>query len=198
MNDTDLAEKKDGGGSAAVVVVVSELEDDDVRRTCKVREVDPAANLVAGFEGKVDPREATQVRRKIDLYLMPAMMGECEIPDASGRAARWGREASGMIALPLPLPFTPSPPLPLTRKRSVLCHTVLYFVQFADKTTLGAAANLGIIADTHMSKTQYNALGSIFYASVPQSFKRKRRGEKTVRNIQPGRQKAKDGRDLWN
>ena len=30
----------------------------------------------------------------------------------------------------------------------------------------GAAANLGIMADTHMTKTEYNALGTVFYASV--------------------------------
>ncbi|RSH82830.1 hypothetical protein EHS25_005820 [Saitozyma podzolica] len=39
----------------------------------------------------------------------------------------------------------------------------LYFVQFTDKTTLGSSSILGIKTDTHLTATEYNWLGTIFY-----------------------------------
>ncbi|KAI5900471.1 MFS general substrate transporter [Schizophyllum commune H4-8] len=42
---------------------------------------------------------------------------------------------------------------------------VLYWVQFMDKTTLGSSAILGIREDAHLSTSQYNWLGTIFYLS---------------------------------
>ncbi|KAH7928023.1 MFS general substrate transporter [Leucogyrophana mollusca] len=41
----------------------------------------------------------------------------------------------------------------------------LYWIQFMDKTTLGSAAILGIEQDAHLSTSQYNWLGTIFYLS---------------------------------
>ncbi|KZT03213.1 MFS general substrate transporter [Laetiporus sulphureus 93-53] len=42
---------------------------------------------------------------------------------------------------------------------------VLYWVQFMDKTTLGSAAILGIKTDAHLTTSEYNWLGTIFYLS---------------------------------
>ncbi|EIW74735.1 MFS general substrate transporter [Coniophora puteana RWD-64-598 SS2] len=42
---------------------------------------------------------------------------------------------------------------------------MLYWVQFMDKTTLGSSAILGIEQDTHLSTTEYNWLGTVFYLS---------------------------------
>ncbi|EIN07050.1 MFS general substrate transporter [Punctularia strigosozonata HHB-11173 SS5] len=42
---------------------------------------------------------------------------------------------------------------------------VLYLIQYADKTTLGQAAVLGIIKDAHLNQNQFNWLGTIFYLS---------------------------------
>ncbi|CAA7262313.1 unnamed protein product [Cyclocybe aegerita] len=42
---------------------------------------------------------------------------------------------------------------------------ILYWIQFMDKTTLGAAAILGIREATHLTTNQYNWLGTIFYLS---------------------------------
>ncbi|KAK7684372.1 hypothetical protein QCA50_012319 [Cerrena zonata] len=42
---------------------------------------------------------------------------------------------------------------------------ILYWVQFMDKTTLGASAILGIRESTHLTTNQYNWLGTIFYLS---------------------------------
>ncbi|TRM58593.1 major facilitator superfamily domain-containing protein [Schizophyllum amplum] len=42
---------------------------------------------------------------------------------------------------------------------------VLYWVQFMDKTTLGNSAILGIREDAHLTTSQYNWLGTIFYLS---------------------------------
>ncbi|KAK8845605.1 hypothetical protein IAR55_006321 [Kwoniella newhampshirensis] len=39
----------------------------------------------------------------------------------------------------------------------------LYFVQFTDKTTLGSSSILGIRKDTHLTQSEYNWLGTIFY-----------------------------------
>jgi MFS transporter, ACS family, allantoate permease len=36
-------------------------------------------------------------------------------------------------------------------------------IQYADKTTLGNAAVLGIIKDAHLTQNQFNWLGTIFY-----------------------------------
>ncbi|KAG9308683.1 MFS general substrate transporter [Chiua virens] len=41
----------------------------------------------------------------------------------------------------------------------------LYWIQFMDKTTLGSAAILGIDQGAHLSTSQYNWLGTIFYIS---------------------------------
>lgn len=40
---------------------------------------------------------------------------------------------------------------------------ILYFVQFTDKTTLGASSIMGIKHDNNLSQAQYNWLGTIFY-----------------------------------
>ncbi|KAJ9119805.1 hypothetical protein QFC24_005518 [Naganishia onofrii] len=40
---------------------------------------------------------------------------------------------------------------------------VLYMMQFVDKTTLGSSSILGIKTDTHLTTTEYNLLGSLFY-----------------------------------
>ncbi|KAK2466721.1 hypothetical protein APHAL10511_000979 [Amanita phalloides] len=40
---------------------------------------------------------------------------------------------------------------------------IMYLMTFADKTTLGQAAVLGIIEDAHLSRNQYNWLGTIFF-----------------------------------
>ncbi|RDW74873.1 membrane transporter-1 [Coleophoma cylindrospora] len=40
---------------------------------------------------------------------------------------------------------------------------ILYFVQFTDKTTLGSSSILGIKTDNHLSASEYNWLGTIFY-----------------------------------
>ncbi|KAF7311475.1 hypothetical protein MKEN_01049800 [Mycena kentingensis (nom. inval.)] len=42
---------------------------------------------------------------------------------------------------------------------------VMYLMTFADKTTLGQAAVLGIIPGAHLNQNQFNWLGSIFYFS---------------------------------
>jgi len=42
---------------------------------------------------------------------------------------------------------------------------VLYFVQFTDKTTLGSSSILGIKVDNHLTASEYNWLGTIFYLS---------------------------------
>lgn len=42
---------------------------------------------------------------------------------------------------------------------------LLYFIQFADKTSLGNSAILGLRADNHLSASQYNLLGTGFYLS---------------------------------
>ncbi|KAG0692259.1 MFS general substrate transporter [Suillus ampliporus] len=42
---------------------------------------------------------------------------------------------------------------------------ILYWIQVMDKITLGSAAILGIQQDTHLSTTQYNWLGTVFYLS---------------------------------
>ncbi|ORY25069.1 putative membrane transporter [Naematelia encephala] len=42
---------------------------------------------------------------------------------------------------------------------------ILYFVQFTDKTTLGSSSILGIRQDNHLTQSQYNWLGTIFYLS---------------------------------
>lgn len=43
--------------------------------------------------------------------------------------------------------------------------TVLYWIQYMDKTTLGSSAILGIKASAHLSASEYNWLGTIFYLS---------------------------------
>ncbi|KAK4684968.1 hypothetical protein P7C73_g5190, partial [Tremellales sp. Uapishka_1] len=55
-------------------------------------------------------------------------------------------------------------------KRKIDMHLLplmmtLYFVQFTDKTTLGSSSILGIKTDNHLSASQYNWLGTIFYLS---------------------------------
>lgn len=42
---------------------------------------------------------------------------------------------------------------------------ILYWIQFMDKTTLGAAAILGIRKATNLTTNQYNWLGTVFYLS---------------------------------
>ncbi|KZT26575.1 MFS general substrate transporter [Neolentinus lepideus HHB14362 ss-1] len=42
---------------------------------------------------------------------------------------------------------------------------ILYLMQFADKTTLGQSAVLGIIPSAHLNQNQFNWLGTIFYLS---------------------------------
>ncbi|OCF30880.1 membrane transporter [Kwoniella heveanensis CBS 569] len=42
---------------------------------------------------------------------------------------------------------------------------ILYFVQFSDKTTLGSSSILGIKTSNHLTTSQYNWLGTIFYLS---------------------------------
>ncbi|KAI0944706.1 hypothetical protein AcW1_002354 [Taiwanofungus camphoratus] len=94
------------------------LEDEKVNVHVAVvtEQVDTGAQLVAGTEMEVDPKEALRIRRKIDRHLMPLMC-------------------------------------------------ILYWIQFMDKTTLGSAAILGIKKATHLTTSQYNWLGTIFYLS---------------------------------
>uniref|UniRef100_A0A0W0GE50 Major facilitator superfamily (MFS) profile domain-containing protein n=1 Tax=Moniliophthora roreri TaxID=221103 RepID=A0A0W0GE50_MONRR len=42
---------------------------------------------------------------------------------------------------------------------------IMYLMTFADKTTLGQSAVLGIMSDAHLTQNQFNLLGSIFYIS---------------------------------
>jgi len=42
---------------------------------------------------------------------------------------------------------------------------ILYLMQFADKTTLGQSAVLGLLEDAHLTANQFNWLGTIFYLS---------------------------------
>lgn len=42
---------------------------------------------------------------------------------------------------------------------------IMYLMTFADKTTLGQSAVLGILADAHLNQNQFNWLGTIFYLS---------------------------------
>ncbi|KLO10428.1 MFS general substrate transporter [Schizopora paradoxa] len=42
---------------------------------------------------------------------------------------------------------------------------LLYLMQFADKTTLGQSAVLGLLEDAHLTANQFNWLGTIFYLS---------------------------------
>ncbi|PAV23520.1 MFS general substrate transporter [Pyrrhoderma noxium] len=42
---------------------------------------------------------------------------------------------------------------------------ILYLMQFADKTTLGQSAILGLTQSTHLTTNQFNWLGTIFYLS---------------------------------
>lgn len=48
---------------------------------------------------------------------------------------------------------------------SVIYIIVLYWIQYMDKTTLGSSAILGIKTSAHLSATEYNWLGTIFYLS---------------------------------
>ncbi|KAI0341163.1 MFS general substrate transporter [Trametopsis cervina] len=55
-------------------------------------------------------------------------------------------------------------------RRKIDCHIMpmmcmLYWIQYTDKTTLGSSAILGIKQATHLSTSQYNWLGTIFYLS---------------------------------
>ncbi|KJA27018.1 hypothetical protein HYPSUDRAFT_35538 [Hypholoma sublateritium FD-334 SS-4] len=42
---------------------------------------------------------------------------------------------------------------------------IMYLMTFADKTTLGQSAVLGIIQDAHLNQNQFNWLGTVFYLS---------------------------------
>ncbi|EIW84898.1 MFS general substrate transporter [Coniophora puteana RWD-64-598 SS2] len=64
--------------------------------------------------------------------------------------------------------LTPEEALRLRRKidlhiMPLMC--TMYLIQFLDKTTLGEAAVLGIIPGAHLTETQFNWLGTIFYLS---------------------------------
>jgi hypothetical protein len=50
----------------------------------------------------------------------------------------------------------------IDRRLMPLMCTV-YFIQYLDKTTLGASSILGLLEDNHLSREQYNWLGTIFY-----------------------------------
>ncbi|KAI0725010.1 major facilitator superfamily domain-containing protein [Fomitopsis betulina] len=52
---------------------------------------------------------------------------------------------------------------------------ILYLMQFADKTTLGQSAVLGILEDAHLGQNQFDWLSTVFYLSflafqLPQNF----------------------------
>ncbi|PFH54129.1 hypothetical protein AMATHDRAFT_38116 [Amanita thiersii Skay4041] len=65
----------------------------------------------------------------------------------------------------------PLDPVVATRlRRKIDLHLMplmclMYLMTFADKTTLGQSAVLGILNDAHLSRTQFNWLGTIFYLS---------------------------------
>ncbi|PPQ93270.1 hypothetical protein CVT25_015268 [Psilocybe cyanescens] len=50
-------------------------------------------------------------------------------------------------------------------RRKIDWHLMPFIMTFADKTTLGQSAVLGIIPDAHLTQNQFNWLGTIFYLS---------------------------------
>ena len=78
-------------------------------------QVDTAAQLVAGQDFELDPEEALRIRKKIDWHILPMMC------------------STFLLRLPIIMIYDPQ-----------ISSTVLYWVQFMDKTTLGSAAILGI------------------------------------------------------
>ncbi|KAK7467393.1 hypothetical protein VKT23_004449 [Stygiomarasmius scandens] len=65
-------------------------------------------------------------------------------------------------------PLDPETALRLRRKidwhlMPLMC--IMYLMTFADKTTLGQSAILGIIPGAHLTQTDFNWLGSVFYIS---------------------------------
>lgn len=77
-------------------------------------QVDTGAQLVAGGAVQLDPEEATRIRKKIDWHILPLMCSKFYVR---------------LDHMPLSL---------------IPRISVLYWVQFMDKTTLGASAILGI------------------------------------------------------
>ncbi|KIM79602.1 hypothetical protein PILCRDRAFT_823135 [Piloderma croceum F 1598] len=66
--------------------------------------------------------------------------------------------------------MTVDPQVSLRLRRKIDRHLMplmcmLYLMTFADKTTLGQSAVLGIIPGAHLTQTQFNWLGTIFYLS---------------------------------
>ena len=50
----------------------------------------------------------------------------------------------------------------------VMC--TVYGLQYLDKTTLSYASVMGITKDIHLTKDEYNWLGSLFYFGMPSSL----------------------------
>ncbi|EAU88860.2 membrane transporter [Coprinopsis cinerea okayama7 len=60
--------------------------------------------------------------------------------------------------------------MPSLQRRKIDWHImplmcILYLMAFADKATLGQSAVLGIIPDAHLTQSQFNWLGTVFYFS---------------------------------
>ncbi|KAJ7027370.1 major facilitator superfamily domain-containing protein [Mycena alexandri] len=101
-----------------------------------VQDVDTGA-MVASGNVELDPAESLRVRKKIDRYILPLMCGVVEF-------------STGTSALPYQLRGFSH------RKNRV---------QYMDKTTLGSSAILGIKQEAHLTTSQYNWLGTVFYLS---------------------------------
>ena len=80
------------------------------------KDVDTAAQLAAGLDEELSPEEATRIRKKIDWHILPLMCSEFPL------RSLWASCVRGLMG----------------------CGSVLYWIQFMDKTTLGSSAILGI------------------------------------------------------
>lgn len=77
-------------------------------------------------------------------------------------------DVAATVASDSPVSLSPEEALRLRRKidwhiMPLMC--LMYLITFMDKTTLGQAAVLGLIPDTHLTTNQFNWLGTIFYFS---------------------------------
>lgn len=75
-------------------------------------------------------------------------------------------DTAGQLTAGREITFTPEEAARIRRKidwhlMPLMC--VLYMMQFADKTTLGQSAILGLFEGTHIDQNKFNWLGTIFY-----------------------------------
>jgi ACS family allantoate permease-like MFS transporter len=77
-------------------------------------------------------------------------------------------DVAAQLTLGREIVLTPEKALRIRRKidRNIMpLMCIMYLMTFADKTTLGQSAVLGIIPSAHLNQNQFNWLGTIFYLS---------------------------------